>query len=124
MTKLRRTVRENSTSSRRFGHWQRMSKNSLPVNILGSSFTIQSSGDIQHLQRVVDYLKKKVEEIQEKYADSTTQDPVKISLLAGLNAIDELLRRDGVETQQSEVVELEKITERLIDTIDDSLMGN
>ena len=124
MTNLRRTVRENSTSSRRFGPWQRMSKNSLPVNILGSSFTIQSSGDIQHLQRVVDYLKKKVEEIQEKYADSATQDPVKISLLAGLNAIDELLRRDGVETQQSEVVELEKITERLIDTIDDSLMGN
>ena len=101
-----------------------MSKNSLAVDILGSSFTIQSSGDIQHLQRVVDYLKNKVEEIQEKYADATTQDPVKISLLAGLNAIDELFRREGVETDHSEVVELEKITERLIDTIDDSLMGN
>ena len=101
-----------------------MSKNSLAVNILGSSFTIQSSGDLQHLQRVVDYLEKKVEEIQEKYADSTTQDPVKISLLAGLNAIDELFRRRGVETEHSEVVELEKITERLIDTIDESLMGN
>jgi cell division protein ZapA (FtsZ GTPase activity inhibitor) len=100
-----------------------MSKNSLTVDILGSTFTIQSSGDTQHLQRVVNYLKTKVEEIQEKYANATTQDPVKISLLAGLNAIDELLRREGVETQPSEVVELEKITERLIDTIDDSLMG-
>jgi cell division protein ZapA (FtsZ GTPase activity inhibitor) len=101
-----------------------MSKNSLAVNILGSSFTIQSGGDLQHLQRVVDYLEKKVEEIQQKYADSATQDPVKISLLAGLNAIDELFRRRGVETQHGEVVELEKITERLIDTIDESLMGN
>jgi len=99
-----------------------MSKNSLTVNILGASFTIQSSGDIQHLQRVVNYLQTKVEEIKEKYADATTQDPVKISLLAGLNAIDELFRREGVETDNSEVVELEKITERLIDTIDDSLM--
>jgi cell division protein ZapA (FtsZ GTPase activity inhibitor) len=101
-----------------------MSNNSLVVNILGSSFTIQSSGDIQHLQRVVNFLAKKVEEIQEKYADSTTQDPVKISLLAGLNAVDELFRREGVEMQHSEVVELEKITERLIDSIDDSLTGN
>ena len=101
-----------------------MSKNSLAVNILGTSFTIQSGGDLQHLQRVVDYLEQKVEEIQQKYADATTQDPVKISLLAGLNAIDELFRSTGVETDQSEVVELEKITERLIDTIDESLMGN
>jgi cell division protein ZapA (FtsZ GTPase activity inhibitor) len=101
-----------------------MSKNCLVVNILGSSFTIQSSGDLQHLQRVVDYLEKKIEEIQQKYADRATQDPVKISLLAGLNAIDELFRSTGVETEPGDVVELEKITERLIDTIDESLMGN
>ena len=101
-----------------------MNKNSLAVNILGSSFTVQSNGDLQHLQRVVDYLKKKVEEIQQKYADSATQDPVKISLLAGLNVVDEMFRRGGVETAASEAVELERITERLIDTIDKSLMGN
>jgi cell division protein ZapA len=101
-----------------------MNKNSLAVNILGSSFTIQSNGDLQHLQRVVDYLQKKVEEIQQKYADSATQDPVKISLLAGLNIVDELLRKQGVEAAAGEAVELERITERLIDTIDRSLMGN
>ena len=101
-----------------------MNKNSLAVNILGSSFTVQSNGDLQHLRRVVDYLENKVEEIQQKYAESTTQDPVKISLLAGLNVVDELLRTRGVEAPDSEVVELERITERLIDTIDKSLMGN
>ena len=101
-----------------------MNKNSLAVKILGSSFTVQSNGDLQHLQRVVDYLEKKVEEIQQKYAESTTQDPVKISLLAGLNVVDELLRSRGVEAVDGEAVELERITERLIDTIDKSLMGN
>jgi len=101
-----------------------MDKNSLAVNILGSSFTVQSNGDIQHLQRVVNYLEKKVEEIQRKYEQSATQDPVKISLLAALNLVDELLRTGGVETVDSEAVELERITERLIDTIDKSLMGN
>ena len=101
-----------------------MSKNSLAVNILGSSFTIQSNGDLQHLQRVVDYLEQKVEEIQRKYAESVTQDPVKIGLLAGLNAIDELLRRQGVEAAAGDAVELQRITERLIDRIDESLTGN
>ena len=101
-----------------------MDKNSLAVNILGSSFTVQSNGDIQHLQRVVDYLEKKIEEIQHKYEQNATQDPVKISLLAALNIVDEQLRTGGVETVGSEAVELERITERLIDTIDRSLMGN
>jgi cell division protein ZapA (FtsZ GTPase activity inhibitor) len=101
-----------------------MNKNSLAVNILGSSFTIQSNGDLQHLRRVVDYLEKKVEEIQQKYAESTTQDPVKISLLAGLNVVDEMFRKRGTGGSDSEAVELERITERLIDTIDKSLMGN
>ena len=101
-----------------------MNKNSLTVNILGSSFTVQSNGDLQHLQRVVDYLENKVEEIRQKYADSATQDPVKISLLAGLNVVDEMFRAGGVETAAGEAVELERITERLIDTIDKSLTGN
>jgi cell division protein ZapA (FtsZ GTPase activity inhibitor) len=100
-----------------------MNKNSVEVNILGTSFTVQSGGDPQHLHRVVEYLKKKVEEIQQKYADSTTKDPVKISLLAGLNLVDELFRAQGVETTGEEAVELQRITERLIDTIDQSLMG-
>jgi cell division protein ZapA (FtsZ GTPase activity inhibitor) len=101
-----------------------MEKNSLAVNILGTSFTVQSGGELQHLKRVVGYLEQKVAEVEQKYADSTTQDPVKISLLAALNVVDELFRTRGVETRDTEAVELERITERLIDTIDKSLMGN
>jgi cell division protein ZapA (FtsZ GTPase activity inhibitor) len=100
-----------------------MNKNSLAVNILGTSFTVQTTGELQHLRRVVEYLEKTVDEIQHKYSDSTTQDPVKISLLAGLNVVDELFRARRVETEDGEAVELEKIAERLIDRIDESLMG-
>ena len=102
-----------------------MEKNSLEVNILGSSFTVQSSGDLEYLRRVAGYLKNKIQEIQQKYADNTTQDPIKISLLAGLNVVDELFRCRGRETfSGTENGEIEKITERLIDTIDRSLLGN
>ncbi|UCF96412.1 MAG: cell division protein ZapA [Spirochaetaceae bacterium] len=101
-----------------------MEKNSLPVNILGSSFTVQSNGNPQYLRQVVDYLEKKVDEIRQKYAGSATQDPVKISLLAGLNVVDELFRTQEGEPAGGEALELERITERLIDTIDKSLMGN
>jgi cell division protein ZapA (FtsZ GTPase activity inhibitor) len=101
-----------------------MVKNSLEVNILGSSFTVQAGGDPQHLRRVVDYMAGKVREIQQKYAENTTQDPVKISLLAGLNVVDELLRSRGAEQEAGGGSELERITERLIDTIDKSLIEN
>ncbi len=101
-----------------------MEKNSLEVNILGSSFTIQSSGDPEYLQRVANYLKNKAQEIQQKYADNTTQDPIKISLLAGLNVVDELFRCQGREPSGTDNGEIESITERLIDTIDRSLLGN
>jgi cell division protein ZapA (FtsZ GTPase activity inhibitor) len=98
-----------------------MEKSSLEVDILGSSFTVQSSGDPQHLERVIDYLRNKVEEIRKKYAENTTQDPVKISLLAGLNVADELLRGQRISDQGRDSIEVERITERLIDTIDRSL---
>jgi cell division protein ZapA len=101
-----------------------MDKSSLEVNILGSSFTVRSNQDIQHLQRVVGYLENKVQEIQRKYAENTTQDPVKISLLAGLNVVDELFRTQRGEAADRDGSEAERITERLIDTIDKSLMGN
>ena len=102
-----------------------MEKNSLEVNILGSSFTVQSSGDPEYLQRVAVYLKNKVQEIQQKYADNATQDPIKISLLAGLNLVDELFRCQGLGAQSgTDNGEIERITERLIDTIDRSLLGN
>jgi len=89
---------------------------SVEVSILGSSFTIQSRYDPRYMGEVVAYLKEKIREIQ---AASGVQDPLKVSLLAALNVVDELLRKKGENAR-----EIEEITERLIEQIDRSLVEN
>jgi len=89
---------------------------SVEVNILGSSFTIQSNYDPRYMAEVVAYLKEKVREVQ---TGSGVQDPLKVALLAALNVVDELLRKRGEASR-----EIEEITERLIERIDQSLVEN
>ncbi len=93
-----------------------MDGRSIEVNILGSSFTIQSRYDPRYMGEVIAYLKDKIREIQ---ASSGAQDPLKIALLAALNVVDELLARRGESSR-----EIEELTERLIERIDQSLVEN
>ena len=100
-----------------------MQKNRLTVSILGSTFTIKSENDPEYLGEVVEYLRMKIEEIRQR---SDISDPLKVSLLTALNLVDELFKAkqpvNPGETKDS--VEIEKLTERLINKIDESLMGN
>ena len=89
---------------------------SVEVNILGSSFTIQSRYDPRYMGEVVAYLKDKIREIQ---AASGAKEPLKIALLAALNVVDELLAKRGESSR-----EIEELTERLIERIDQSLVEN
>jgi cell division protein ZapA (FtsZ GTPase activity inhibitor) len=89
---------------------------SVEVTILGSSFTIQSHYDSRYMAEVVAFFKEKIREIQES---SGARDPLKIALLAGLNVADELMRKRGESSR-----EIEEITERLIERIDQSLVEN
>jgi cell division protein ZapA len=89
---------------------------SVEVSILGCSFTIQSNYDPRYMSEVVAYLKEKIREVQ---TGSGVQDPLKIALLAALNVVDELLRKRGDASR-----EIEEITERLIERIDQSLVEN
>jgi cell division protein ZapA len=89
---------------------------SVEVNILGSSFTIQSRYDPRYMGEVIAYLKEKIREIQ---ASAGAQDPLKIALLAALNVVDELLAGRGEGSR-----EMEELTERLIERIDQSLVEN
>jgi len=99
-----------------------MGKNSLEVQILGTSFTVQSDADPRHLAQVVEYLKGKVKAVQGSFGH---YEPLKVCLLAGLNVTDELLRtRDPASPRAAEShdgAEIERITETLIDKIDRSL---
>ena len=93
-----------------------MDGRSVEVNILGSSFTIQSRYDPRYTGEVIAYLKGKIREIQ---AASGAKEPLKIALLAALNVVDELLAKRGESSR-----EIEELTERLIERIDQSLVEN
>jgi cell division protein ZapA len=66
-----------------------MGKNTIEVNILGSTFSIQSDNDPLYLEEVVAYLKDRIDQVKKDY---TIQDSLKISLMASLNLVDELFR--------------------------------
>jgi len=89
---------------------------SIEVSILGSSFTVHSRYEPRYMSEVIAYLKERIREVQ---ATSNIQDPLKIALLAGLNVVDELLAKRGESSR-----EIEEITERLIERIDNSLVEN
>ncbi len=95
-------------------------RHSIEVSLLGSSFTIQSSYDPAYMAQVIGFLQGKIQEVQ---AGSSVKDNLKIALLAALNVVDELFRLksrpEGAESRQ-----IKEITERLIDTIDRSLVEN
>jgi cell division protein ZapA (FtsZ GTPase activity inhibitor) len=95
-------------------------RHSIEVSLLGSSFTIQSRYDPAYMAQVIGFLQGKIREVQ---AGSSIKDNLKIALLAALNVVDELFRLrsrpEGSDSQQ-----IKEITERLIDTIDRSLVEN
>ncbi len=66
-----------------------MAKSSLQIDLLGTSFAIQSDERPEHLQNLYSYLKKTVSQIE---STSGVKDPVKIALIAGLLISDELYK--------------------------------
>ena len=95
-------------------------RHSIEVSLLGSSFTIQSRYDPAYMAQVIGFLQGKIQEVQ---TGSSVKDNLKIALLAALNVVDELFRMkapsEGADSRQ-----IKEITERLIDTIDRSLVEN
>jgi cell division protein ZapA (FtsZ GTPase activity inhibitor) len=97
-------------------------RQSIEVSLLGSSFTIQSQYDPGYMAEVIAFLKGKIQEVQ---STSSARDPLKIALLSALNIVDELFRlKTHTREDGSDSREIKEITERLIDTIDKSLVGN
>ena len=98
-----------------------MEKTQLKIKILGTSFSIQSGESREYLDSILDYYKSKVEEINEK---TIKADPLKLAIIAGLNIVDELFkerRRKTAVQPGGEGLELDKITERMINKINSSL---
>jgi len=91
------------------------------IELLGTSFTIQTDEDPEYLSDIVDYFKTKIQEIQ---SGVSTRDPLKISILTGIVVIDELFKERasaGTASTAEEGDQAQKIAQDLIHTLEQSL---
>jgi cell division protein ZapA len=98
-------------------------KTQLKIQMLGSSFSIQSDQSRDQLEEILHYLNTKIDEVLEKNAGI---EPVKIALLAALNIADELaaVRKSlapGAPLTLTSEHEINKIAGHLIQRIDEAL---
>ncbi|HUW68792.1 MAG TPA: cell division protein ZapA [bacterium] len=92
------------------------------VELLGASFTIQTDESKDYVESLIAYLRSKVETVK---ATARVDDPLKVSILAAIFLVDELYRerldasaRSGAPETE---VDLGSVAERLISRIDASL---
>lgn len=88
------------------------------VNILGSSFLVETDETREYMDRIISYLRKKTEDIGES---TGIEDPLKISILSGIYLVDELFREKDNTEQRKMEENLADLTERMITRIDQSL---
>jgi cell division protein ZapA len=95
-----------------------MEKRQLKIEILGTTFTVQSTADPDYLADITAYVREKIEEVKQHY---TFADPLKISLIAALNMADDLFKeREGRSPGLRG--EISQAAQRLIDSIDEELL--
>jgi cell division protein ZapA len=96
-----------------------MEKRQLRVDVLGTSFVIQSDESPEHLARLSSFVKERIEEVKARYAFA---DPLTVAVLAALNIADDLFKaRDGREPAGPSL-EIASLADRLIRRIDDELL--
>ena len=95
------------------------------IELLGTSFQIQSDESPEYVHEILTYYKERVAEIESTVA---TSDPLKKAILAALLVTDDLFREratekrpDGVALPTEHAEEIERITTSLIERIESSL---
>ena len=90
--------------------------NTFKINLLGSSFSFQTNGDPDYINRILSYLEQQINKSQSSFH---IKEPLKISLLTCINLIDELFREQ--ESSEKERTDAEAFVQRLISSIDAAL---
>ncbi|MGI9255879.1 MAG: cell division protein ZapA [Salinispira sp.] len=99
----------------------------MKIELLGTSFLLQSDEDREYLKKVVQYFEKKLDETRRTV---DTSDPLKLAILAGMMITDEFFTsKKGSSELASDLTvndleEAEQITLNLIDTISQTLREN
>lgn len=93
----------------------------LVIDVLGTSFSAQADEDDDYLEKLSSYYKEITSTIKKS---TNLQDPMKISILAGITLVDELYKEKqknfilSSNLDNSELRQAEIITQSLIEKID------
>ena len=93
----------------------------LVIDVLGTSFSAQADEDDEYLEKLSSYYKEITSTIKKS---TNLQDPMKISILAGITLVDELYKEKqknfilSSNLDNSELRQAELITQSLIEKID------
>ena len=93
----------------------------LKVDLLGTSFSIEANEDEAYLDKLMDYYKKVVNQIDQK---AGIKDPLKVAIISGIMICDELckekqkLQFTNQTINRQDLVEAEKLTMHMIESID------
>ncbi|HAK45301.1 MAG TPA: hypothetical protein DCO79_05205 [Spirochaeta sp.] len=97
-----------------------MDKNLFQINVLGSSFSIQTDEDPKRMEEIISILKSNTDIVEK---DLSIKDPLKNLVISSIIIIDELLKErqkvGGNEGSNSE--EVERLTLQIMERIDKSL---
>ena len=88
------------------------------IDLLGTSFTIETDESPEYLERIVAYYRERIREIE---SSVSTTDPLKKAILAAILSIDELFTVKEEQLPAGEAEEFSQIAERLIRTLDETL---
>ena len=98
-----------------------MEKRQLRIDVLGTSFVIQSDESAEYLNSLAAHVRSKIEEVKSRY---TFADPLTVAVLAALNIADEMYKaRDGRPAAPGQDEEISAVAEKLINRIDDDLLS-
>ncbi len=105
-----------------------MEKRQLRIDVLGTSFVIQSEESPEHLAMLSSFIRERIDEVKARYSFA---DPLTVALLAALNIADDLFKvREGrqpfprsteIRAAELQSAEIQNVTERLINRIDEAL---
>jgi len=91
-------------------------KNTVQVNIFGEEYTVRSEGDVEYIQKVAQFVDRKMQEVVDKTANKS---PARVAILAALNIADELFRE--CEKGEHGLTDLEKRANSIISLLSEKI---
>ena len=93
----------------------------LQIDLLGTSFSIQANESPEYLEKLLDYYKKVVNQVDK---EAKIKDPLKVAIISGIMICDELCKEKqklqfaNQTINKQDLVEAEEIALRIIENID------